>query len=167
MHEITALLTVAADGRFSQVRQLLELQPVASSPPMDVLWFRVPRLAEDENIGVEVRIGGGKMLVVLERLDHWQLGLTIPKGSYQTLRQQGITAVHEVVNQLAPELGGSRLKDLQHWSDIAFLAVESNYLKQWYVPGLVLIGDAAMRCLPWLGWALTMQFKMLWPVLNT
>ncbi|MDS3861773.1 FAD-dependent oxidoreductase [Thermosynechococcaceae cyanobacterium BACA0444] len=143
MHEITALLTVAADGRFSQLRQLLGLQPIASSPPMDVLWFRVPRLVGDETIGVEIRTGGGKMLVVLERLDHWQLGLTIPKGSYQALRHQGITAVHEVVTQLAPELGGERLKDLQHWSDIAFLSVESNYLKQWSVPGLVLIGDAA------------------------
>ncbi|AFY60139.1 FAD-dependent oxidoreductase [Synechococcus sp. PCC 6312] len=142
-HEITALLTVAADGRFSQVRQLLGLQPLVSSPPMDVLWFRVPRLAGDEAIGVEIRTGGGKMLVVLERLDHWQLGLTIPKGSYQALRHQGIRAVHDVVNQLAPELAGARLKDLQNWSDIAFLAVESSYLKQWYVPGLVLIGDAA------------------------
>ncbi len=143
IHEVKASLTVAADGRFSQIRKLLGLTPIASSPPMDVLWFRVPRWAGDNSLGAEVRVGNGKMLVVLERSDHWQLGLTIPKGSYQTLRQAGISAVHDVVSQLAPELAGERLAGLQKWSDIAFLAVESSYLPRWYVPGLILIGDAA------------------------
>ena len=41
-HEVRSQLTVGADGRFSQVRQLAGIVPVKSAPPMDVLWFRLP-----------------------------------------------------------------------------------------------------------------------------
>src|SRR5262245_28954569 len=41
LHEVKALLTVGADGRFSRLRHLVGLTPVAISPPMDVLWFRL------------------------------------------------------------------------------------------------------------------------------
>src|SRR5499427_1709612 len=47
VHEVPALLTVGADGRFSRARQLAGIEPVRTSPPMDVLWFRLPHLAED------------------------------------------------------------------------------------------------------------------------
>src|SRR5215472_13216228 len=43
-HELRALLTVGADGRFSRVRHLAGIKPVGTSPPMDVLWFRLPHL---------------------------------------------------------------------------------------------------------------------------
>src|SRR5713101_7247552 len=44
-HELRAALTVGADGRFSKLRQLSGLGQAAihASPPMDVLWFRLPR----------------------------------------------------------------------------------------------------------------------------
>jgi 2-polyprenyl-6-methoxyphenol hydroxylase-like FAD-dependent oxidoreductase len=35
------------------------------------------------------------------------------------------------------------LIQLQNWSQIAYLAVETGCLKRWYRPGLLLIGDAA------------------------
>ncbi len=44
-HEIRATLTVGADGRSSRVRKLAGFEPVKTSPPMDVLWFRIPRKA--------------------------------------------------------------------------------------------------------------------------
>jgi len=47
LHEVRATLTVGADGRFSQVRHLAGVQPIKTSPPMDVLWFRLPRLPSD------------------------------------------------------------------------------------------------------------------------
>src|SRR5947199_10306562 len=42
-HELRATLTVAADGRFSKLRSLAGLEPVKTAPPVDVVWFRLPR----------------------------------------------------------------------------------------------------------------------------
>src|SRR5262249_5455813 len=42
-HEIRATLTVGADGRFSKLRKLAGLEPIRTSPPMDVVWLRLPR----------------------------------------------------------------------------------------------------------------------------
>ncbi|MBX5449887.1 MAG: FAD-dependent monooxygenase [Thermogemmatispora sp.] len=64
--EVRALLTVAADGRFSWVRQLAGLEPVKTSPPIDVLWFRLPRLPGDQ-LASGGRFLHGRALVVLER----------------------------------------------------------------------------------------------------
>jgi len=46
-HEIRATLTVGADGRFSKVRNLAGFEMIKTSPPMDILWFRLPHLPED------------------------------------------------------------------------------------------------------------------------
>jgi 2-polyprenyl-6-methoxyphenol hydroxylase-like FAD-dependent oxidoreductase len=46
-HEVRALLTVGADGRFSTIRHLAGFKPVTTSPPFNILWFRLPRLPED------------------------------------------------------------------------------------------------------------------------
>lgn len=139
--EVRALLTVGADGRFSKLRRLAGLKPVKTSPPMDVLWFKVPREARDPE-GALGRFGAGGVLILLDRLEQWQVGYVIPKGSYQALRAAGMEALRDRLAALAPELAG-RLDHLRVWSDISLLQVESDHLRRWYLPGLLLIGDAA------------------------
>src|SRR5262249_39305252 len=46
-HEVRAPFTVGADGRFSRVRHLAGLEAVPTSPPFNVVWFRLPRMPED------------------------------------------------------------------------------------------------------------------------
>ena len=46
-HEVRAPLTVAADGRHSRVRERSGLEVIETGPPIDVLWFRLPRREED------------------------------------------------------------------------------------------------------------------------
>src|SRR5262249_39528042 len=46
-HELRAVLTVGADGRFSKLRKLAGLEPVRTAPPMDVVWLRLPRHPDD------------------------------------------------------------------------------------------------------------------------
>src|SRR5438477_10682233 len=58
-HEVRAALTVAADGRFSKVRGLAGLEPVKNAPPMDVVWFRLPRKPEDPQDSGIFYIHGG------------------------------------------------------------------------------------------------------------
>src|ERR1700751_5738830 len=72
-HEIRARLTVGADGRFSKVRQLAGFQPIKTSPPMDILWFRLPHLPEDAHSDrVMGGFGNGRLLGAFARLECWQ-----------------------------------------------------------------------------------------------
>ncbi len=143
-HEVRSPLTVGADGRFSRLRQLAGFEPIKTSSPMDVLWFRLPQLPEDnqKDVGLEGRASNGHLLAIINRLDYWQVGYVIPKGGYQKLREAGIEVLQKSIAELAPEFS-SRLHHLHDWSQISFLSVESSRLPRWYRPGLLLIGDAA------------------------
>ncbi|HEX8068759.1 MAG TPA: FAD-dependent oxidoreductase [Pyrinomonadaceae bacterium] len=140
-HELRALLTVGADGRSSRVRRLSGMEPVKSAPPMDVLWFRLPRLAAD-GAGVSGRFLRGHIIILLDRDTEWQIGYVIPKGSYQQLRAKGLDELRQNVAAAVPALA-DRVEHLKDWKQVAMLSVESSCLTRWYKPGLLLIGDAA------------------------
>jgi len=140
-HEVRAVLTVGADGRGSRVRRLAGFEPVKTSPPMDVLWFRLPRKKEDPE-GIVGRIGLGHIAVMLDRDDHWQAGYVIPKGTYPELRREGIESLHRGFSRLIPEFA-DRVEHLKDWQQASLLSVESSRCPRWYRPGLLLIGDAA------------------------
>jgi 2-polyprenyl-6-methoxyphenol hydroxylase-like FAD-dependent oxidoreductase len=140
-HEVRATLTIAADGRHSKLRQLGDFESVETSPPMDVLWFRLPRQREEFAGGMAL-FSSGNILAMLDRGDEWQIGYVIPKGSYQQMRATGLAELKKSIIDTVPELS-DRIELLQDWSKIAFLSVESSRVKRWYRPGLLLIGDAA------------------------
>jgi 2-polyprenyl-6-methoxyphenol hydroxylase-like FAD-dependent oxidoreductase len=77
-HEVKALLTVGTDGRSSRIRRLAGIEMTKSSPPMDVLWFRLPRQEKDPE-GVLAHFGQGHALVMRDRLDEWQIAFVILK----------------------------------------------------------------------------------------
>ncbi|PMB07145.1 monooxygenase [Fischerella thermalis CCMEE 5273] len=140
-HEVRAILTVGADGRHSRLRQLAGFESIQTSPPMDVLWFRLPKQPGDYEGGMG-RIGRGHIVAMLDRGDQWQIAYVIPKGEYQEIRASGMEALRKSIVEVVPELQ-DRIQHLQDWSQIAFLSVESSRLVRWYRPGLLLIGDAA------------------------
>ncbi len=140
-HEVRAVLTVGADGRGSRVRRLAGFEPVKTSPPMDVLWFKLPREEGDPD-GLIGRFGRGHIAVMLDRLDYWQAGYVIPKGTYPELRRQGIEALRRGFAELIPEFS-ERIEHLEDWGQASLLSVESSICPRWYRPGLLLIGDAA------------------------
>lgn len=141
VHEVRALLTVGADGRSSRVRHLAGKETLKTSPPMDVLWFRLPRRSDDPE-GLLARIGGGHLAVMLDRLDEWQIAYVILKGSYRQVRAAGIDALRQALVSIAPELA-DRVAHLKEWKQVSMLSVESSRVRQWWLPGLLLIGDAA------------------------
>src|SRR5215211_4375789 len=140
-HEVRAILTVGADGRGSRVRRLAGFEPVKTSPPMDVLWFKLPREKKDPE-GIVGRFGRGHIAVMLDRDDYWQSGYVIPKGTYPELRREGIEALHRGFAELLPEFA-DRVRHLKDWQQASLLSVESSRCPRWYRPGLLLIGDAA------------------------
>jgi len=142
-HELRAELTVGADGRFSRIRHLMGIETVATSPPMDVLWFRLPRLPEDpqEPTGVFGGLGRGHILVVLDRFDYWQVGYVFPKGDYQRLRSSGIEELRRSIAAIEPRFT-KHVEYLTNWQQCSLLSVESSFCKRWYKPGVLVIGDA-------------------------
>lgn len=141
-YEVQAVLTVGADGRFSRLRKLAGFEPIKTSPPMDVLWFRLSRKESDPINGLVARQKQGLIVVLINRFDYWQVGFVIPKGGYQELRAQGLEQLRQKLAVVLPELA-DRVDELKEWKHIAVLSVESSRLPRWYRPGLLLIGDAA------------------------
>ncbi len=140
-HEVRALLTVGADGRGSRMRKLSGFEPVKTSPPMDVLWFKLPREDGDPE-GAMFRVSGGHIAILLDRFDHWQAGYVILKGTYPEIRAAGIESFRQNFSELNPEFAG-RMESLKDWKQASLLSVESSRCKEWHRPGLLLIGDAA------------------------
>jgi 2-polyprenyl-6-methoxyphenol hydroxylase-like FAD-dependent oxidoreductase len=140
-HEVRALLVMGTDGRFSRLRKLAGFEPIASSPPMDVLWLRLSRQPDDPH-GLVGRIGRGRALICLEREDHWQIGYVIGKGTYQQVRAAGLEALRQAIAETAPDFA-DRVAELADWKQVSMLSVEANRLPRWYRPGLLLLGDAA------------------------
>jgi 2-polyprenyl-6-methoxyphenol hydroxylase-like FAD-dependent oxidoreductase len=142
-HELRALLTIGADGRFSKVRQLAGFQPIKTSPPMDILWFQLPHLPGDEHSDrVMGGFSGGRLLVVFDRIDYWQIGFVFPKGQYQQLRAEGIDVFRRSVAQIEPHFA-KHVEALSEWHQCSLLSVEASRCPVWHKPGLLLIGDAA------------------------
>lgn len=141
-HEVRAGLTVAADGRFSKIRGLAGLELQKSTPPMDVLWFRLPRKDSDPHDTGAIYIHAGHFAVLFERPGAWQVGYVILKGDFQKVRKEGIEVVRRSLAEAVPWVA-DRVEHLHDWKEVSVLSVESSRLPQWYKPGLLLIGDAA------------------------
>ena len=144
--EVRAPLTVAADGRHSVVRRELGLRPREFGAPMDVLWFRLSRDADD-NAGVEVRVGGSHILIGIDRGDYWQFGLVVPKNGQAAIEAKGLPAFRETIARLAPPLR-DRVDQIEKWDDVRTLTVQIDRLRRWYAEGVLLIGDAAHAMSP-------------------
>ena len=141
LQEVRAALVVGADGRGSRVRRLAGIEPKKTSPPMDVLWFRLPR-EEGDSEGIVGRFGRGHIAIMLDREDYWQAGYVIPKGTFPELRHRGIGELKRQFAELIPEFA-DRLGSLTDWRKVSLLSVESSRCPTWHRPGLLLIGDAA------------------------
>jgi 2-polyprenyl-6-methoxyphenol hydroxylase-like FAD-dependent oxidoreductase len=144
--DIEADLTIACDGRHSTVRQRSGLEVEEIGAPMDVLWFRVGRKAnETENLFA--RVEPGKMMITFDRDDYWQCAYVIAKGQYDAVKARGLQALLDDVVRMAPILK-SGIADVKSFDDVKLLTVAINRLPRWTRPGLLLIGDAAHAMSP-------------------
>ena len=146
MIDIEADLTIACDGRHSLVRERAGLAVEEIGAPMDVLWFRAGKRA-NETESVFARVDPGSMMVTFDRGDYWQCAYVIAKGQYDAVKARGLPALLDDVARMAPILK-SGLADVKGWDDVKLLTVAINRLTRWTRPGLLCIGDAAHAMSP-------------------
>ncbi|MGQ7792632.1 FAD-dependent oxidoreductase [Faunimonas sp. B44] len=143
---IRASLVVGADGRHSNIRALAGLTPVDLGAPMDVLWMRLSRRPDDPELSLG-RIDAGHMVVLINRGDYWQCADVIPKGTYDSLRREGLDAFRRTLAALVPFLK-DRVEEIASWDEVKLLTVAVDRLERWWRPGLLCIGDAAHAMSP-------------------
>lgn len=138
---IAADLVVAADGRHSALRSASGLPLRKFGTPIDVLWFRVSRMPAqtEESLG---RIAGGRVVVMLNRGDYWQVACVVPKGGFKAIRAAGLAGFRAEMAGLA-HLTPAQAAEITDWDHVKLLSVQVNRLTRWWREGLLFIGDAA------------------------
>jgi 2-polyprenyl-6-methoxyphenol hydroxylase-like FAD-dependent oxidoreductase len=144
--EVRADLIVGADGRSSIVREQAGLKVKEFGAPMDVLWFRLRRTAEDP-VATMGRFDSGRIFIALNRGDYWQCGYVIAKGQFDEMRRQPFETFRAAIVKLAPYAKNS-VQELRGWDDVKLLTVRVDRLLDWFRPGLLCIGDSAHAMSP-------------------
>lgn len=143
---IKADLVIAADGRNSTLREAAGFVPENLGAPMDVMWFRLPRLPTDTE-ETQGRFDAGHIFIMLQRGEYWQCAYIIPKGGDAATRAAGIEAFRKSVGALLP-FDPARANEIPDWDHVKLLTVAVDRLKTWTKPGFLCIGDAAHAMSP-------------------
>lgn len=146
-YEVEAHLVVACDGRDSTLRHQSGLPVIDIGAPIDVLWFRLDRAADDPR-DLLGRIDTGQALVLIDRGDYWQCAYLIRKDGLEALKTRGLTALQDDLARLAPFAADRIRTALDDWNRLKLLSVQINRLHRWHAPGLLCIGDAAHAMSP-------------------
>jgi 2-polyprenyl-6-methoxyphenol hydroxylase-like FAD-dependent oxidoreductase len=147
--EIRARLTVAADGRASNLRAAAGMTPDEFGVPIDVLWFGLPKPPDPPPVTLGY-ISSRGMVLTIDRGDRYQSGMVIRKGGFDALRAAGLDALRARITHAAPFLHPV-VGTLTDWDQIKLLSVQINRLRRWYRPGFIAIGDAAHAMSPMFG----------------
>ena len=139
-------LVIAADGRSSLVRKrgLLPVEEVGA--PIDVLWFKVPK-TDDGGDALRGSVEPGRIVVLIDRDDYWQVAFLIGKGEEAKVRARGLAWLRSEVQKAFPDMDfGGEFPTSDE--DVKLLSVAIDRLLEWSRPGLLAIGDAAHAMSP-------------------
>ena len=144
--EIPAALTVGCDGRHALSRVAAHLPLIDYGVPIDVLWFHIARQPTDPENALGY-VNYGRLIVLINRVDYFQVGYIVAKGTFPQIQQDGLSAFHQSIERIIPFLAG-RTGEVDSWDKVKLLTVQVNRLQEWCSPGLLCIGDAAHAMSP-------------------
>ena len=141
--ELPASLVVGADGRFSKVRALAGLPARSLGAQTDILWFTLPRRADDPpEADVDLYFGADHYVGLLGGPEDWQVGWSLPKGGFAAAREAGVEPIRSFLRTHVPWLA-DRADLLTDLRQTTLLSVDIARVDRWWRPRLLLIGDAA------------------------
>jgi 2-polyprenyl-6-methoxyphenol hydroxylase-like FAD-dependent oxidoreductase len=144
--EIPAHLTIGCDGRHAISRDAAQLPLIDYGVPIDVLWLRISRQPTDPENALGY-VNYGRLIVLINRVDYFQVGYIVAKGTFPQIQQDGIPAFQQSIERVVPFLAG-RTAEIDSWDKVKLLTVQVNRLREWCSPGLLCIGDAAHAMSP-------------------
>jgi 2-polyprenyl-6-methoxyphenol hydroxylase-like FAD-dependent oxidoreductase len=122
------------------------LEVVDYGAPIDVLWFRLPKEANDPAQAFGF-VTAGQFMVLIDRGDYWQSAYLIRKGSFEERKARGLDAFQQDIARCTPFLAG-RVNQIAQWEDVKLLSVKVDHLRKWHREGLLCIGDSAHAMSP-------------------
>ena len=140
-YRIKSRLVVGADGAWSKVREALMIPADIHRYPDAYL---IAILESTEPISESFYYVGHKQILGLFPATGKKVYLfyMIPSGSYESLKQQGMSALKQMWAAIAPRFT-SLFANLTDWSQTAYMPTGRVRTPRWVVDGAALIGDAA------------------------
>lgn len=136
-------LVVAADGRFSGIRESADIPLELIHQNFDVVWFELPHNMENDiELGFHMTEHGFLVFLPKEK-NTLQIGLVLGKGSYPLVRKKGLDALIEQIIAVEPPLEKIIRNYLTSWEQCELLDVKMGVAEKWCKNGLLLIGDSA------------------------
>jgi monooxygenase len=137
---IKANLVVGADGVFSKVREALNVPADLHLYPEGYL---IAIVESDEQVSESFYYVGHKQILGLFPATGSKVYLfyMIPSGSYEALKQRGVSALQETWGEIAPQFRNV-FRNLRDWNQTAYMPTGRVRTPTWVADGAVLIGDA-------------------------
>jgi 2-polyprenyl-6-methoxyphenol hydroxylase-like FAD-dependent oxidoreductase len=134
---------IACDGRASVIRKRTALPQDRIMQGFDVVWGHVPGQFPDVRTA-RGYIGSGHLLIMYPSPEgHTQIGWVIDKGTFGDIKRMGEGWIDELMPHLSPDLRSYLAANKSGLAHPFLLDVICDRLREWTVPGLLLIGDAA------------------------
>ncbi|MFT8320105.1 MAG: FAD-dependent monooxygenase [Bacillus sp. (in: firmicutes)] len=145
---IKSKIIVAADGRFSIIRNKADFPVEMIRHGYDLLWAKVPApsnweptikmaLVKDRQVSLFTQYGG-----------YIQIGWNIEEGTFPQVKKESFQVFIKGLVEAFPELEQTVTEHIRSWQDFVLLKVQSSKSSLWVKNNVVLLGDAAHTMSP-------------------